>query len=203
VTGETVPVTVTAPAGTPADQIPVPTVSTPVVSVSDSPPPTTSTQDTGSTPPASTQQSTPTAPTATKPQGGQQEQQSTQESQTPKPQGQGKTKTLVDDSIKKAKEQAAKDRTAQGVPTTHRVAEVVRRPHRLADQSGARRHVGVDVARATVAGRVDQHDFEALGEIVGEFAPATAVLGEAVDEGEAWASAVDLEVETGGHRGQT
>ena len=31
-TGETVPVTVTAPAGTPADQIPVPTVSTPVVS---------------------------------------------------------------------------------------------------------------------------------------------------------------------------
>src|SRR5438552_4150565 len=33
VTGETVPVTVTAPPGTPADQIPVPTVSTPVVSV--------------------------------------------------------------------------------------------------------------------------------------------------------------------------
>jgi hypothetical protein len=118
-TGETVPVTVTAPAGTPADQIPVPTVSTPVVSVSDSPPPTTSTQDTGSTtPPPSTQQSTPTAPTAAKPQGGQQQQQSTQQSTTPKPQVEGKTKTLVDDSVKKAKEQAAKDRTAQGVPTT-------------------------------------------------------------------------------------
>src|SRR4051794_5101002 len=80
VTGETVPVTVTAPAGTPADQLPVPTVSTPVVSVSDTPPPptSTSTQDTGSTsPPASTQQSTPTVPTVAKPQGGQQEQQST------------------------------------------------------------------------------------------------------------------------------
>jgi len=89
-TGETVPVTVTAPAGTPADQIPVPTVSTPVVSVSDNPPPpTTSTQDstpsTSSTPP-STQQSTPTAPTAAQPQGGQQEQQSTQETKAPKPQ---------------------------------------------------------------------------------------------------------------------
>jgi len=121
VTGETVPVTVTAPAGTPADQIPVPTVSTPVVSVSDTPPPPTSTQDTGSTTPppsTSTQQSTPTAPTAAKPQGGQQEQQSTQETTTPKPQGEGKTKTLVDDSVQKAKEQAAKDRTAQGVPTT-------------------------------------------------------------------------------------
>jgi Transglycosylase SLT domain/Peptidase family M23 len=119
VTGETVPVTVTAPAGTPADQIPVPTVSTPVVSVSDTPPPPTTTQDTGSTtPPPSTQQSTPTAPTAAKPQGGQQEQQSTQETTTPKPQGEGKTKTLVDDTVKKAKEQAAKDRTAQGVPTT-------------------------------------------------------------------------------------
>src|SRR5204863_6059387 len=64
VTGETVPVTVTAPPGTPADQIPVPTVSTPVVSVSDTPPqPTTSTPDTGSTPPLPyTQQSTPTPP---------------------------------------------------------------------------------------------------------------------------------------------
>src|SRR4051794_37114291 len=94
VTGETVPVTVTAPAGTPADQIPVPTVSTPVVSVSDSPPPAT-TQSTPANPPASTGQSTPTVPTAAKPSGGQQQQQSTQESTTPKPQAQGKTKTLV------------------------------------------------------------------------------------------------------------
>jgi murein DD-endopeptidase MepM/ murein hydrolase activator NlpD len=94
-------------------------VSTPVVSVSDTPPPTstsTSTQQsTPTTPPASTQQ-TNAAPAS--PQGGQQEQQSTQESKTPKPQAVGKTKTLVDDSIKKAKERAAKDRTAQGVPTT-------------------------------------------------------------------------------------
>ena len=64
VTGETVPVTVTAPAGTPADQIPVPTVSTPVVSVSDSPPPASTQQSTPAAPPASTGQSTPTAPTA-------------------------------------------------------------------------------------------------------------------------------------------
>src|SRR4051812_40017648 len=118
VTGETVPVTVTAPAGTPADQIPVPTVSTPVVSVSDSPPPASTQQSTPAAPPASTGQSTPTAPTAAKPSGGQQQQQSTQESTIPKPQAQGKTKTLVDDSVKKAKERAAKDRTAQGVPTT-------------------------------------------------------------------------------------
>jgi murein DD-endopeptidase MepM/ murein hydrolase activator NlpD len=120
VTGETVPVTVTAPEGTPADQIPVPTVSTPVVSVSDSPPPpsTSTQQSTPTNPPASTQQSTPTAPTAAKPQGGQQEQQSTQESTVPKPQAEGKTKTLVDDTVAKAKERAAKDRTAQGVPTT-------------------------------------------------------------------------------------
>jgi hypothetical protein len=120
VTGETVPVTVTAPAGTPADQIPVPTVSTPVVSVSDQPPPpsTSTQQSTGANPPASTQQSTPTAPAAAKPQGGQQEQQSTQETKAPKPQAEGKTKTLVDDTVEKAKEQAAKDRTSQGVPTT-------------------------------------------------------------------------------------
>jgi hypothetical protein len=119
VTGETVPVTVTAPAGTPADQIPVPTVSTPVVSVSDQPPPSTSTQQsTGANPPASTQQSTPTAPAAAKPQGGQQEQQSTQETKAPKPQAEGKTKTLVDDTVEKAKERAAQDRTSQGVPTT-------------------------------------------------------------------------------------
>jgi murein DD-endopeptidase MepM/ murein hydrolase activator NlpD len=116
-TGQTVPVTV--PAGTPADQVQVPTVSTPIVSVSNTPPPTTSTQQsTDTNPPSSTQQSTPTAPAAAKPQGGQQEQQSTQESQTPKPQAEGKTKTLVDDTVKKAKEQAAKDRTSQGVPTT-------------------------------------------------------------------------------------
>jgi murein DD-endopeptidase MepM/ murein hydrolase activator NlpD len=115
VTGETVPVTVDVPPGTPADEIPVPTVSTPVVSVSDTPPPpsTSTQQSTPTTPPSSTQQSTPATP-----QAGQQEQQSTQESTTPKPQAVGKTKTLVDDSIKKAKERAAKDRTAQGVPTT-------------------------------------------------------------------------------------
>src|SRR3954447_14599697 len=76
VTGETVPVTVTAPEGTPADQIPVPTVNTPLVSASDTPPPTSSTQQ-NTTPAPSTQQSTPTAPTAAKPQGGQQEQQAT------------------------------------------------------------------------------------------------------------------------------
>jgi murein DD-endopeptidase MepM/ murein hydrolase activator NlpD len=112
-TGETVPVTVDVPPGTPADQIPVPTVSTPVVSVSDTPPPTTSTQST--TPPSSTQQSTPAAPA--QPQGGQQEQQSTQESTAPKPQVEGKTKTLTE-KVDKAKEQLAKDRTSQGVPTT-------------------------------------------------------------------------------------
>jgi hypothetical protein len=118
VTGETVPVTVDVPAGTPADQIPVPSVSTPVVSVTDTPPPpsTSTQQSTPTTPPVSTQQSTPTAPAA--PQAGQQEQQSTQESKAPKPQAVGKTKTLVDDSVKRAKERAAKDRTAQGVPTT-------------------------------------------------------------------------------------
>ena len=120
VTGETVPVTVTAPAGTPADQIPVPTVSTPVVSVSDQPPPSTSTQQpsTDTNPSGSTQQSTPTSPTAAQPQGGQQEQQSTQESKAPKPQAEGKTKTLVDDTVRKAKDRADKDRTSQGVPTT-------------------------------------------------------------------------------------
>jgi murein DD-endopeptidase MepM/ murein hydrolase activator NlpD len=119
VTGETVPVTVTAPSGTPVDQIPVPTTSTPIVSVSTTPPPS-STQGTGSTtnPPVSTQQSTPSAPATAEPQGGQQEQQSTQETKTPKPQGEGPTKTLVDDSVKKVNEQVAKDRTPQGVPTT-------------------------------------------------------------------------------------
>jgi murein DD-endopeptidase MepM/ murein hydrolase activator NlpD len=117
-TGETVPVTVTAPAGTPADQIPVPTVSTPVVSVSDSPPPATSTQQstpTTSQPTTSTQQSTPTAPTAAKPQGGQQEQQSTTQSKPPKPQGKGETKTLTETTSKDA---APPERTPQGVPTT-------------------------------------------------------------------------------------
>jgi murein DD-endopeptidase MepM/ murein hydrolase activator NlpD len=120
-TGETIPVTVTAPAGTPADQIPVPTVSTPVVSVSDQPPPSTSTStqpsnaQTGSSPSTSTQQSTPTAPGATKPEGGQQEQQSTTQSQTAKPQAEGKTKTLTE---KVTKDTAPPDRTTQGVPTT-------------------------------------------------------------------------------------
>jgi hypothetical protein len=119
-TGETVPVTVTAPAGTPADQIPVPTVSTPVVSVSDTPPPTSSTSSTPtvstpvtSTPTTSTAQSTPTAPTAAKPQGGQQEQQSTTQSKAPKPQAKGKTKTLTE-----TVEKAPPDRNSQGVPTT-------------------------------------------------------------------------------------
>jgi murein DD-endopeptidase MepM/ murein hydrolase activator NlpD len=116
-TGETVPVTVTAPAGTPADQIPVPTVSTPVVSVSDSPPPTSSTSTQNSTPttaPTTTQQSsTPTAPTAAKPQGGQQEQQTTTQSKAPKPQAKGKTKTMTE-----TVEKAPPDRTSQGVPTT-------------------------------------------------------------------------------------
>jgi hypothetical protein len=118
-TGETVPVTVTAPAGTPADQIPVPTVSTPVVSVSDQPPPSTSTQQsntqTGNSTPSSTQQSTPTSPTATKPQGGQQEQQSTTQSKPSKPQAEGKTKTLTE---RVTKDTAPPDRTPQGVPTT-------------------------------------------------------------------------------------
>jgi len=118
-TGETVPVTVTAPAGTPADQIPVPTVSTPVVSVSDQPPPSTSTQQsstpTDSSPSTATQQSTPTSPTAAKPQGGQQEQQSTTQSKPSKPQAEGKTKTLTE---KVTKDTAPPDRTPQGVPTT-------------------------------------------------------------------------------------
>jgi hypothetical protein len=114
-TGETVPVTVDVPPGTPVDQIPVPTATTPIVSVSSTPPSSTSTQQsTPTTPPASTQQ-TPASPAT--PQGGQQEQQSTQESKTPKPQAEGETKTLTE-KIDKAKEQAAKDRTAQGVPTT-------------------------------------------------------------------------------------
>ena len=115
-TGETVPVTVTAPAGTPADQIPVPTVSTPVVSVSDTPPTTsTSTQSTPTAPPVSTQQSTPAAPTAAQPQGGQQEQQSTTQSKAPKPQAHGKTKTLTETATK---DTTPPDRTPQGVPTT-------------------------------------------------------------------------------------
>jgi hypothetical protein len=115
-TGETVPVTVSVPTGTPVDSIPVPTVSTPVVSVSTQPPPpTTTTQDTSTTPttpPPSTQQSTTPAPA--KPQGGQQTQQSTQVTKAPKPQGQGQTKTLIE----KAQQQLTQDRTAQGVPTT-------------------------------------------------------------------------------------
>jgi hypothetical protein len=114
-TGQTVPVTVDVPPGTDVNSIPVPTVSTPVVSVSTQPPPPGSTQTTSTTdttPPPSTQQSTTPAPA--KPQGGQQQQQATQVSKAPKPQAEGKTKTLVE----KAKEQLTKDRTSQGVPTT-------------------------------------------------------------------------------------
>ncbi|MDX6658640.1 MAG: hypothetical protein QOH62_3433, partial [Solirubrobacteraceae bacterium] len=112
-TGETVPVTVDVPPGTPADQVQVPNVTTPVVSVSDSPPPaSTDTQaTTPPTPDPTTQQAAPTA----QPQPSQQEQQQT--TQTPKPQGQGKTKTL-EEVVKKATDKANKDFTAQGVPTT-------------------------------------------------------------------------------------
>jgi Transglycosylase SLT domain/Peptidase family M23 len=117
-TGETVPVTVDVPPGTPADQIPVPTVSSPVVSVSSTPPPpSTSTGQTTPPPSTSTQQSTATQPPAAEPQGATQTQQSTQEAPAPKPQAQGKTKTLTE-TVDKAKQQAAKDRTSQGVPTT-------------------------------------------------------------------------------------
>jgi membrane-bound lytic murein transglycosylase B len=115
-TGETVPVTVTAPEGTPVDQIPVPTVDTPVVSVSETPPATsTEQQSTPTNPTTSTGQTAPAAPA--KPQGGQQQQQSTQESKTPKPQVEVKKKTLTE-KVDEAKERLAKDRTAQGVPTT-------------------------------------------------------------------------------------
>jgi hypothetical protein len=112
VTGETVPVTVDAPPGTPADQVQVPNVTTPVVSVSDSPPPAST--DTQTTPPSTPAPTT--APTA-QPQPSQQEQQQTTQPTTPKPQGQGKTKTL-EEVVKKAKDQANKDFTSQGVPTT-------------------------------------------------------------------------------------
>jgi hypothetical protein len=115
VTGQTVPVTVDAPPGTPADEIQVPNVTTPVVSVSDSPPPASTETETTppSTPAPTTQQAAPTA----QPQPSQQEQQQTTEQKAPKPQGEGKTKTL-EEIVSKAKDRANKDRTSQGVPTT-------------------------------------------------------------------------------------
>jgi hypothetical protein len=116
VTGETVPVTVDVPAGTPTDQIELPNVTTPVISVSDTPPPPTETQtspsSTLSTPNPTTQQTSPT----TQPQPSQQEQQQTTQQKPPKPQAQGKTKTLQE-IVTKAKDRANKDRTSQGVPT--------------------------------------------------------------------------------------
>jgi hypothetical protein len=54
-----------------------------------------------------------------------------------------------------------------------------------------------------VSGCIHQYDLEVFGQQVGECTPASPVLGEAVDESEASASAVHLGLETGSHRAQT
>jgi hypothetical protein len=85
----------------------------------------------------------------------------------------------------------------QTEPGPHGITEVGGPTTGDGQQTGPLHHVGRDRRRPTVAGGVDPHHFMIGGQLRRHRTPRPTGLGEAVDQNEPGAGAVDLDVEHG------